>query len=521
MRRRFGMWASAALLSAVPCAAQLPNPLDMTTDPADRAVMAEVATAVSSRTPDIAQLNAILLKLPRPTPLRGMVQTVRAGVLQAAQDIPGAVSAIQEALRLLPDDPRPKLVASAIFTFSGSPQRAADLWVEASREAPDIARTGDRYFMSALVGRLTDLGDNTRADRLRARMGEIGFSTELADERSGTQLARTREAVRAGRIDEAFSDVTAIGNPGDLLTLYVDRRYTSLWPRIGEWAGQDLSAQTARYLEELRSDWTAADDFKTATPYARRLAELGAHSAVIGLFLPMFERLPAAPGQEAEFLAPVVARSLLLTGRDAEAQALLGKLATAMVNDKGGNALNVDGAYLIQATLRADWLDVIGRADTFLVKARAFGSGINQSAVTQVEAWRACALWKLNRTAEAQQSTAQVLLSSALAPAPIMNLQLCRGDMAAARMHVIARLADETTRDWALAFVQPVRDVPLSPLDRIMKPAAQIIRNSPDVIAAANKVGRVLPKPVADSVPPSFDPFRVKHAAPTLAPGST
>ena len=64
-----------ALLAAVgqPSAAQLPNPLAMTTDPADREVMAEAASAVAARPPDIARLDAVLAKLPRPMPLRGMV----------------------------------------------------------------------------------------------------------------------------------------------------------------------------------------------------------------------------------------------------------------------------------------------------------------------------------------------------------------------------------------------------------------------------------------------------------------
>jgi len=112
-------WAMATLsfVTTVPSAAQDSDPLAMTTDAGDRAVMAEVASAISSRTPDLARLDALLAKLPRPTPLRGMVQTVRAGVLANRQDAGPAVTAIEEALRLLPDDPRPKLMAAGISPF--------------------------------------------------------------------------------------------------------------------------------------------------------------------------------------------------------------------------------------------------------------------------------------------------------------------------------------------------------------------------------------------------------------------
>jgi hypothetical protein len=228
------------LAASAPVAGQVANPLAMTTDASDRAVMAEAASAVASRTPDIGRLNATLAKLPRPTPLRGMGQTARAGVLANARDAGPAVAAIEDALRLLPDDPRPKLVAAAIFTFSGSPQRAADLWMEASRLSPDFARMTDRYIVMAMIGRLTDIGDRARADRISARLAEIGFSNGLAPERSNAALAKTREAVRNQQQTDALLAVTTIGDPDDLLTLYIDKRYVALWPRIAEWAGPIL-----------------------------------------------------------------------------------------------------------------------------------------------------------------------------------------------------------------------------------------------------------------------------------------
>lgn len=221
-------WSALLLVTAAPVAAELKNPLATTVDPADRAVMAEAASAVAARQPDIARLDAVLAKLPRPTPLRGMVQTVRANALAIADRTGDAVSAIEEAMRLLPDDPRPKMVATGILTFAGSPQRAADLWMQASRESPDIARMSDRYVMMALTGRLSDLGDSARADRVAARLGELGFSAGLAPERSNAALARTRTQFDAGQVDLAAQSVTAIGDPDDLLGLYVDRRYEAL-----------------------------------------------------------------------------------------------------------------------------------------------------------------------------------------------------------------------------------------------------------------------------------------------------
>ncbi|MGR6330039.1 hypothetical protein ACU5AX_13310 [Sphingomonas sp. XXL09] len=520
-----GYWAMATLLlaSAVPGSAQVSDPLAMTTDEGDRAVMAEVASAVSSRTPDLARLDVLLTKLPRPTPLRGMVQTVRAGVLANRQDAGPAVTAIEEALRLLPDDPRPKLVAAGIFTFSGSPQRAADLWIDASRLSPEFARMSDRYMIMALIGRLTDIGDRIRADRLSVRMAEIGFSTGLASERSNGALARTREAVRENQVDAAMLSVTAISDPLHLLTLYVDQRYAVLWPRIAEWAGSDLTAQSRRYLEELRADWQAGNSFETAVPYARRLSSLQAHSVIIALFLPMFDRV--RPGgeqqEEAEFLAPVVARALALQGRQAEARALLAKVAAAMPANDQGNALNIDGAYLTLASAQADWPDVMRRADAFLARAKTLGPSVNKSASLQVQAWRACALHHLGQEGEAQRAMADVALAEALLPEPAMNLYICRGEAGRARALVLSRLADPLTRDWALRFVQPTApDIVLTPLDRLMKPVSQAVRDTPEVIVATKKVGRILPGPVNASIPIGFDPFRARPTDKPLGPGS-
>lgn len=235
----------------------------------------------------------------------------------------------------------------------------------------------------------------------------------------------------------------------------------------------------------------------------------------------MFDRVrPGGSYEGAEFLAPVVARALARLGRGAEAQALLAKVAAAMPAEDGGNALNIEGSLITLASLRTDWPQVIAHADTFLARARSLGSNVNRSAVIQVQAWRACALSHTGSTAEAQLATAQVLLDAVTAPDAAMDMLLCRGDEAAARALVIARLADETTRDWALYFVQPAPVSMTMPLDLLLDPAAERVRTAPDVVAAANRVGRILPAPVDAALPKGFDPFRAQPTVKPPSPGS-
>lgn len=500
-----------------------------TFDAEDRAVLAEAIPALQGSPPDIRRLDAVLAKLPRPTLLRAMIQTARAAVLAQARDMGPAVAAIDEAIRLVPDNPQPKVVATGIFTFSGAPQRAADIWMQASREAPALARMVDRYVMSALIGRLVEIGDRARADKVSARMGEIGFAAALAPERSAAAVAGVRQALREGRTHDAVVGVTAVADPSDLLQLYTDRSYAALWPRITEWAGADLSMQVRRYLEELRSDWTAAGSFETATPYARRLADVGAYSAVVGLFLPMFDTLKSGGRQSDEHqeaqagmetLAPVVSRSLANLGRRADAQALLTKVAAAMPTDDQGSALNIDGAFLTLAMLEMDWAQVLTRADRFLERGRAFGPGINRSATLQVESIKACALSRTGREADAQSMARAVLANEIELPGIVMSMHICRGDSAAARQLIVARLADERTRGWALDFLHSKPDDAGTPHGRAAEPVQRAIVTAPEVVAAAQRVGRILPKTALGELPAGFEPFRAPPRAKPLDPDS-
>lgn len=499
----------------VPGAARAQDPL-ATTDPAERAVLPEAAAAVAGRPPNLPALDAVLAKLSRPTPLRGMVQSVRALALAEADRRADAMAALNESLRLLPERPEPKLIGAYMLTFAGAPQRAADLWMEASRISPERALMSDDYVMSALVGRLRDMGDRERADRLQARMAEIGFANALAPARSAAALARTRAQVVAGDAEGAF---TAIANPADLQLLMIDRRYEALWPRIEEWAGSAMQDQSRRYLEELRREWSNPRDYQAATNYARRLAGAGAYQAVVALFLPVLEdpALTAAPG--VEFLTPVVARALLAVGRRADAERLIARVAALIPDDGSGRSLNLLASPLTLDTLELRWAEAVPRATAFLARAEALGPTVNSSAILQVRSLRGCALWNLRRRDEAAADMAAVMLAGSAQPWNAWGVLRCRGDKAAARDFLVQRVQDPATRDWALQMVQPRTPDDVHPLNRLEYAFLEEVRRDPAVVAAAEKVGRILPQPVADGLPPGFDPFAVNPAV-RRAPGT-
>lgn len=484
------------------------DPLATITDPADRAVMTEAAAALAVQPPDLKQLDPILAKLPRPTPLRAMVQTARAWALANAERRGEAVAAIEEAIRLAPDNPLAKLTAAHILTFTGATRRAADLLLEVSRSDPRYAVGIDRYVLGALVGRLRETGDRDRADRVEARMAEIGYAAALAPERSSNALSKLRAHLTAGEREAAEGAIGTIGDPEHLAALMVDRRYEAMWPRLEEWGGPGLHEQSRRHLEELRREWDGSGGFDTATNYARRLASMRQFNAVSALFAPMYDK----PGLSAdvdgiELLAPSVARSLAALGRRAEAERLLERVAALMPPDGSGRDLNVLAAKMMLDVAEQRWAEVMPRADLFMASAKAVGPSVNDGAVRQVRAFRACALQGLGRTDEARTELAQLLLAQAAQPSVAWTMLGCVGDVAAGRDFLVARLADERTRDWALRIVQPGSAATGLAQDRATHAFREKVRRNPAVLAAVAKVGRVLDRAVADELPAGFDPF--------------
>ena len=505
--------AIALLALAAPAHGQVRSPIELTTDPDDRLVMAEASAAVASREPDLARLDAVLGKLPRPTPLCGMVQSVRAHALAKAERIGDAVAAIDEALRLLPDHPAPKMTAVPILTFAGAPQRAADLWLELARSSPEMARAADEYLLMALNGRLRDLGDRSRSDRLLARMGEIGFAAGSAPQRSASASARVRSQLASGDLAGAEASISVIGDPSDMLTLLIDRRYQALWTGLERWGGPGLEAQSRRYLEELRREWAESGDFKSAANYARVLAAAREYGTVVALFAPMFERPDLAATSDMEFLAPVVARALAAVGREGDGARLLARVSALFPADGSGRDLNLLAASMTTDANALRWAAVVPRATEFLNRARIAGPAVNRSAVLQVLAVRGCAHWRLGHRPEAERDMAEVLIAQALQPAAAWRVLLCRGDEAAQRAFLLARLADEDTRGWALRVAQPPGQPSPTALDRIEHAAGERMRRDPAFVAAVAKVGRVLPHPIGDRLPVGFDPFAVRPSA--------
>lgn len=510
------MVVGATILVPPGALAQARDPFAAITDPEDRALLPEVAQVMGAREPGLPALDGLLAKLPRPTVLRAMVQTSRAVLLIGADRDREAVEAIEEAMRLAPGEAAPKLVASYIFTFTGNPRRAADLWLAASIQAPAIASQTDEYVLDALIGRLRDAAEGARADRLLARMDEIGMISASVNARSSAALARVRASMAEKAVDKAKALIPSLVNPFDLATLYINRQYEALWPAIESWAGPTLDRQFATYLAELRTAWQSTGDFSRGSDYAYPLRRAGANQAVVDIFLPQLDadRLEVDGDEGIRTLGPRVAAALIAVGRGEEAMALLRRLDTPAVSSSTAMRLNFSGNLAETQLMLGRAGDAVETTGAWLATARSRGAEVNQSARLGVLRVRACALIEAGRAAEAVTETAEIVASRSTNPGTALSLAACRGDQAGARELIYEQLRSDEGRSWAIAAVQPGSEPEFTPYQRKIATFHAALRKDAGLRDAVNKVGRIMPNAIGATLPSGFVPGEASARAP-------
>ncbi|MDG2532029.1 hypothetical protein P6144_00055 [Sphingomonas sp. HITSZ_GF] len=515
-----GCVALALGLAAVPVHAQVAPPTapDAATqaqvgigrfaEPWEQALLPAIAEAltVAESKDRLAKLDAVLAKLDQPSRLRGIVQSIRGVSLMEEYRQPEALAAAEEALRLAPGVPQVKFYAVYAMTFAGAPQRAADIWLALSREYPDLAGQMGGYILDTLRERLRDIGDRKRGDAVSARIAEIGVVEHSAPRASDSALAQIRQRMDDGKVAEAGALVPGVVVTRDLAQLYLDRRYEKLWPAIARWGGDDLARSQKLYLETLRRDWRAGGTLESATDFARALNEARGYSAVTQLFLPLLApEVLKIDTLGVEFLTPPVARALMGQGRGEEAIALLKRVDATFTKDSA-QKMNFSGNLAKDYLALGRFAEAATVADAWLRSAQRKGSEINRAALIGVQAIRACALIRGGKATQASGDVADVLMSRGGLPDPAMDIYACSDDFAGGKALAIESLNDENRRGWALRWLQPGSpELPYAESRRADLFQKRIAAD-PEVRAAAEKVGRILPFSLTERLPADFDP---------------
>lgn len=495
--------ALALIVLAHPSGAQPFDPMADAT-PAEQILLPELAGIMGEHTGAetarilLPRVEALLAKLPSPTPFRGYVQFVRAEML--VQTTPddlainaAARAAAEEAIRLLPNDARPKMLATYIYTFGGNAGRAADLWLGLSRDDPTMAADSDVYMIGALLGRLNDEGDRRRVDLVSQRLVDIGFKNADPLDQSSLIMTSLKAKWRAGDRAGAEALVPSLLHPEQHAALLIDKEYQPLWPAIERWAGPRLERQWPAYLNEMKRNWEASQSLRAGTPYADALSEARDHAALVSTFLPILGQ-PLPPGEEfdAITLAPIVAHAMAQTGQLDAAIAMLGRMVKTLP-EADPNRMNYTANIAAMTLEYGQPADALRLIDPVIAAADRVGPGVNFSAKVAMHSVRACALHRLGREAEAVTSITLIAGARRNIPGPYMSLMTCLQRPDEALTFLLSLLADPDRRAFTLGFIQPTIPLPVVTPNAIRERSfGDALRSSPQLLKAAARYGRVL-----------------------------
>ncbi|HEY0043214.1 MAG TPA: hypothetical protein VGB62_01580 [Allosphingosinicella sp.] len=447
-----------------------------------------------------SKLNASLPRLTRPSALRGVVQFVRAIILDERNDVAAATDAIEESIRLLPGYSGPLVAAADILAYADKPARAADHLLRASEIDPEIVAALPDYEISNLTRRLGQQGEERRLAALSERLLAIGWQGESLPVRSTLASEAIAARVRQGQIAAARALVPKLLSPADARMLLVQNRYKPLWADIETWAGPRLERQWQVYLTELRAAWLAARHIKTGQPYARALAAAGQPGAILREFLPLFAP-PIDPGnQDMLFLVSLVADALAQKGRWQEIDPLFTAAAKAWPIGSSANALNLTANRARLLYYQGRHSEGLTAMDAAIADSAKWAGQVSGEAVAEMHHYRACMLHELGRDTDSVLSRGIVLgRREAVRTA---NLHLCFGNAGEARAALLGWLGEDDSSEEILRFLQPqVLQPPDSEIGKREAAQKAALRRDPELIAAATRHARILPFTLQDGAP--------------------
>jgi tetratricopeptide (TPR) repeat protein len=471
-----------------------------------------IAESGESSAQAAAELKLLLKDLPRPTPLRGLVQYARAmSLLDADGPQDETPAAIEESIRLLPDYAGPLLVAANFYTYHGAPGRAADDLLRASRIDPAAANVVDDYFFSGLLRRLDELDETARLAALSERFLETGWTNGKPATFSMMALKVIEARADAGRAKDGAALVQRVVTPSSFVRLLTIKKFDPLREDVEAWAGKRLEKQWPIYLDQTRQAWTQNHDLEDGYAYLTALASAGHERAAVAAFLPLFDRpLDSERDFMMVFIGSRVADRLARLGRWDEAFRLFDRLQTIWPAKESALGLNISanrGRLLVQ---QGRFEAGIAALDGALADAARFGPEVNRDALREMHLNRACALEALGRASEEGRSATVVEVAGD--PAERATLALCRNDLPAARRAMIDGLAEALRRESVIAAMQPPGEPSYdSDYSRTLERRWQALRGDKEVLAALSQYGRVLPEPANAAAPPE---------EPVAAPGT-
>lgn len=505
--KTLALFLSAAILLAPwqAGATPLPRPEEAAL-PDEKQLVPELAAALEQAKTDVpaalAALDVLLAKLPRQTPMRGLVQFFRADMM-ARTDSGGAKAAIGESILLLPQYTAPLFVAARIEAFDDRPGEAVDLLLRAARIDPRILHSLNDYEAGNLLRRLNEVNDRLRVIALSERLLEAGWRNGSPAILSSMAFSVLQARLDSGDVKGAEAMVPRLTAPSLLARLLTEKKFAPLRASAEARAGPWLEKIWPIHLSETRRRWEAKRDLEAGRSYASALALAGHDRTLADTFGPRLRQPIAKRDEPLIFIATSVAWALANLGRRDEAIAIFEQPLKTWPADDHVLALNLTANRGRLKIASGDFAGGLADLDAAIAAAPKWGGQVNHGALASMHLQRACALAGLGRSAEDGRSAEIVRARETVEPTDTVRLFLCKDDLPAAREAALRALENEETRSEMLALLLPSREEPhASDYERLIAERYKRFRADPAVRARAAKYAFIPSVPLNANAPP-------------------
>ena len=456
-------------------------------------VRGQLANVTASKDHGLSILDDLLAKDSEPTQFRGFLQMMRAPLLVEGGKTRDAMAAADESVRLLPGYSGPLLAAMDVYAYSDRPGQAADFLLRASEIDPESVQRIDDYDIGNLLHRLDAAHDQRRREAVGDKLLSLGWTGKRLESRSDVAYEAIKQRIANQDTAGARALIPELVNPTDTYTLLTDNRYQAIWPDLEKWAGPKLQRQWSVYLTEAEARFAASKAIENVHSYVAALQAAADDQRMISDVLPLlFQKLDPDQDQEFVFFVAPVADALERAGRWREGNDLFNRAETIWPLGSSTNALNVTGNHARSLLWEGRPADALALMDRWLEDAKKWGGGVNFDAINTMQLERTCALHQLGR--DSDTGTSIVAAVSGGDPVTIVTLDLCLGDMAAARNAVIQGFRTEGVRGSTIMLMQkPISTRCKSKYCDEQERRFSQLRSDPTLLNELQKYGRVVP----------------------------
>ncbi len=342
-------------------------------------------------------------------------------------------------------------------------------------------------------------GQKKRNDERRVALARLGYG---GDTERGHYLALNalQILVKEGDYTGAQEFIADVKEPVALENLLIQRRYESLWAKIGEAAGPNLSkARMQAVLAAERALGDAPDNHDKLANYVNALRHAGRLDDAIAIRkrLPTDIKSMSAADEGLGWTVNNVALALHEAGRKDEADQLF-----ALLNDAP-----MPKEYW-RVSMKINRLELLvgdGRYDRALPLVEPTASTKGSPYADQLtRRLRYCVLHHLQGSAEAAKFKAGLLAHAADAPTQTVDGLLCAGEAEEAERVALAALANpdlDKRTTFEEEFVRQLQTKPITSDDPSVWQSRWVdFRKRPLIEAAFNRLGRDMP---AEFLPPA------------------